>query len=103
VRRLRVLMHGEPAGLLEELEPGEHYRFVYDSAYEGPPVSLTMPVREEPYTFDRFPPFFDSLLPEGTLLTALLQQYKLDASDCMGQLAVAGKDPVGAVSIEDLE
>ena len=103
MRRLRILMHAVPAGILEELEPGRSYRFLYDPDYDGPPVSLTMPVRAEPYTFERFPPFFDGLFPEGSLLAALLQQSKLDPRDCMGQLLAVGRDPVGAVTIEAME
>ena len=103
VRRLRILMHRKPAGILEELEPGGAYRFTYQPDYSGPPVSLTMPVRHEPYAFDRLPPFFDGLLPEGGQLTALLQQQKLDPDDYMGQLKAIGADPVGAVTIEAAE
>ena len=102
-RRRRVLMHGIPAGILEEIEPGPGYRFTYKADYAGPPISLTMPVRPEPYSFTRFPPFFDGLLPEGSQLTALLQQQKLDPGDYIGQLEAIGEDPVGAVSIEAIE
>jgi serine/threonine-protein kinase HipA len=100
MRRVRVMMQGRPAGVLEEQTPGRDYRFSYDPGYDGPPVSLTMPVRSDPYLFDRFPPFFDGLLPEGSLLTALLQQMKLDSDDYLGQLLAVGEDPVGAVTIE---
>jgi len=58
-----------------------------------------MPVREEPYRFDRFPPFFDGLLPEGWQLEALLRQAKLDRFDFMGQLRIVGHDAVGAVTV----
>ena len=101
--RLRVLMHGQPAGVLDERETSRRYRFTYAAEYDGPPISLTMPVRNEPYEFERFPPFFDGLLPEGSLLDALLRQHDLDPGDYMGQLKVAGGDPVGAVSIEVME
>jgi serine/threonine-protein kinase HipA len=90
-------MHGVPAGRLSESEAG--YAFAYDRSYSGPPVSLTLPVRTEPYRFDRFPPVFDGLLPEGWQLEALLRQAKLDRSDLFGQLLAVGEDPVGAVSV----
>ena len=96
-RSARVLMHGVPAGRLTEGE-GE-YTLTYEPGYEGPPVSLTLSVRPEPYRFDRFPPFFDGLLPEGWQLEALLRQAKLDRSDLFGQLLAVGEDPVGAVSV----
>lgn len=97
MRSARVLMHGVPAGRLTEGEGG--YAFAYHPGYDGPPVSLTLPVRPEPYRFDRFPPFFDGLLPEGWQLGALLRQAKLDRSDLFGQLLAVGEDPVGAVSV----
>ena len=96
-------MHGTLAGVLEEVEPGRSYRFSYDPGYTGPPISLTMPVQEEVFEFDRFPPFFDGLLPEGEMLKALLQQAKLDERDYMEQLLAVGVDLVGAVTIEAMQ
>ena len=60
-----------------------------------------MPVREEPYRFNEFPPFFDGLLPEGFQLEALLRQKKLDRDDKFGQLLIVGADTVGAVTIKE--
>ena len=65
MRTASVFVSGQLAGHLEELDPGRKYRFVYEGDYDGPPVSLTMPITASEYTFDRFPPFFDGLLPEG--------------------------------------
>jgi serine/threonine-protein kinase HipA len=58
-----------------------------------------MPVREESYLFDEFPPFFDGLLPEGFQLEALLRQKKIDRNDKFGQLLIIGADTVGAVTV----
>lgn len=91
-------MHGVYAGLLIEQEGA--YTFAYDSAYTGPPISLTMPVRPEPYRFDAFPPFFDGLLPEGLMLEGLLRQQKIDRHDLFSQLVSVGRDLVGAVTVE---
>ena len=103
MKYLHILMHGTLAGVLEEVEPGRSYRFSYDPGYTGPPISLTMPVQEEVFEFDRFPPFFDGLLPEGEMLKALLQQAKLDERDYMEQLLAVGVDLVGAVTIEAMQ
>ena len=100
-RAAAVRVHGVRAGVLLEREGGR-FSFVYDAGYGGPPVSLTMPVREAPYDYDRFPPFFDGLLPEGWQLEALLRQAKLDKGDLMGQLLAVGPDTVGAVTVEPL-
>jgi serine/threonine-protein kinase HipA len=102
MRKARISVGGHPAGLLEELDPGRKYRFVYESTYDGPPVSLTMPVSASPYEFDRFPPFFDGLLPEGAMLDGLLRQKKIDAQDYFGQLVAVGGELVGAVTAEEI-
>jgi hypothetical protein len=48
--------------LTERPEGG--WRFTYLPGYTGPPVSLTLPCREEPYDFPGFPAVFEGLLPE---------------------------------------
>lgn len=99
LRRADVLVHGRLAGVLEEIEPGRRYRFAYRHDYDGPPASLTLPVVERQFTFDRFPPFFDGLLPEGAQLQALLRRAKIDERDLLTQLITVGTDLVGAVTV----
>lgn len=101
MRSARVYVHGIEAGILEE-RSDTHYVFTYHPDYIGPPVSLTMPIVKKQYDFDKFPPFFEGLLPEGILLEALLRKYKLDKNDYFGQLAYVGHDLIGAISIEKL-
>jgi len=99
MRSAKVFFEKKLAGHLDELEGGKAFSFRYEPGYTGPPVSLTMPLREEPYLFDEFPPFFDGLLPEGFQLEALLRQKKLDRHDKMAQLLIIGGDTVGAVTV----
>ena len=96
-----VFLHSALAGYLRELEYGRRYSFEYHPQYNGPPVSLTMPVRTETYMYEEFPPFFDGLLPEGAQLEALLRHYKLDRNDKFGHLLRIGADTVGAVTIRE--
>jgi serine/threonine-protein kinase HipA len=98
MRRAEVYQTAALAGYLTETEAKE-FRFEYVAGYKGRPVSLTMPVRREPYAFDKFPPFFEGLLPEGRQLEALLRTDKLDRNDLMGQLLAVGEDVVGSVQI----
>ena len=67
------------------------------------PVSLTLPLRPEPYKDKTMIPFFDGLIPEGWLLDITLKNWKLDNRDRMGLLLVACKDCIGAVSVEAIE
>ncbi len=61
-----------------------------------------MPYPPFVYEYDRFPPFFEGLLPEGIMLEGLLRQAKLDRDDLMGQIIVVGRDMVGNVTVEAL-
>ena len=58
-----------------------------------------MPVSRRDHPFDRFPPFFEGLLPEGEMLEGLLRQRKLDREDMFGQLLAVGEEVVGAVTV----
>jgi serine/threonine-protein kinase HipA len=102
VRRAEVYQTGTLAGYLTETD-SKSYRFEYLPGYRGRPISLTMPVRPEPYQFKDLPPFFEGLLPEGRQLEALLRADKLDRNDLMGQLLAVGEDVVGSVLIIDVK
>ena len=98
MRKAEVYQLGVLAGWLEE--SGENsWRFRYVTGYDALPVSLSMPVRDEPYEFPgKFPPAFEGLLPEGMQLEALLRIAKLDARDYFGQLMAVGGDVVGSLT-----
>ena len=100
MRKAIVKIHEIQAGVLTEHNPN-HFAFQYDSSYEGSPISLTMPVTNQPYEFETFPPFFDGLLPEGIQLEGLLKKHKIDKTDYFSQLLVVGNDLVGAVTVEE--
>jgi serine/threonine-protein kinase HipA len=101
MRAADVFVHGQPAGRLEEVAHAIRYRFIYRKDYNGPPVSLTMPLSKSDYLFDRLPPFFEGLLPEGIMLEGLLKQNKIDRHDYFGQLLAVGADMVGAVTVRE--
>lgn len=103
MRRAKVFVNGVDAGELQEIVPGSHFRFAYDEGYKGPSVSLTMPLSQKIYEYDRFPPFFEGLLPEGILLEGLLKGAKLDRNDLFGQLVKVGQDLVGNVTIREIQ
>ena len=100
MRIAKVFVNGEFAGELQELKKGKKYRFVYELGYTGPSVSLTMPVKQTSFEYDRFPPFFEGLLPEGMMLEGLLRQTKIDRNDLLSQLISVGQDLVGFVTVE---
>lgn len=101
MRIARVYVDGKPAGRLVEYKQGSHYRFCYDASYKGASVSLEMPTTQLEYIYDKFPAFFEGLLPEGIMLEGLLRIAKIDRDDFMSQLIAVGHDLVGNVTVED--
>lgn len=101
MREGTVLLHGKPVGLISETEDG--YRFAYDPAYVQPgaqPVSLTLPVRAEPYAADRLFPFFTGLLSEGQFALMQCRMLRIDERDLFGRLLATCRDTIGAVTVE---
>ena len=101
MKKAEVYQQASLAGVLEELD-SRRWRFTYAAGYSSEPVSLTMPLAQSVHEFDRFPPAFEGLLPEGIQLEAMLRRYKLDRTDLFGQLVVAGQDLVGAVTVKEI-
>ena len=102
MRKAEIYQQGTLAGVLEVLDQN-HYRFVYASGYRGQPISLALPTREASYEFDKFPPVFEGLLPEGLQLQAMLRLYKLDKKDLFKQLVTVGQDVVGSLTVKEVQ
>jgi len=100
MRSALVNQQGIPAGHLREEESGD-WSFHYLKNYNGPAISLTLPVQSEAYHFDHFPTVFEGLLPEGLQLEAVLRQHKIDRNDYFQLLVTVGGDLVGALTITE--
>lgn len=105
MRKAIIKIEAHVAGWLTQNEDG--YHFVYDAVYvaqpDARPVSLTLPIREAPYTSTVLFPFFDGLIPEGWLLEIAEKNWKLNPRDRMGLLLSCCKDCIGAVSVEEIK
>lgn len=101
MRKAKVFMHNELAGVLLENEEG--YTFTYDVNYLANqscmPVSLTLPITSKPYYSKTLFPFFDGLIPEGWLLEIAERNWKIQSRDRMGLLLACCRDCIGAVGI----
>ena len=101
MRRAEIFYKDIPAGMLEENEDG--YRFVYFHEYlnrqDVEPVSLTLPLSEQPYCSKVLFPFFDGLIPEGWLLDVAVRNTDVSMLDRMGLLLLCCRDCIGAVSV----
>jgi serine/threonine-protein kinase HipA len=102
MRKAKIYVKGVEAGTLTELIKGKEYVFEYLNEYDGTEISRTMPTKIRIYKFDKFPPFFDGLLPEGIQLEGLLKIRKIDKNDLFSQLIAVGEDLVGAVTVKEI-
>ena len=102
MRKAKIYVKGVEAGTLTELHQGKDYLFEYLDEYEGLEVSRTMSKNVKVYKFDKFPPFFDGLLPEGIQLDGLLEIKKIDRKDHFSQLIAVGDDMVGVVTVKEI-
>jgi serine/threonine-protein kinase HipA len=101
MRKAKIFVRGVEAGTLTELRQGKEYVFEYLNEYDGMAISRTMPTNVRVYQFDKFPPFFDGLLPEGIQLEGLLKIRKIDKNDLLSQLMAVGEDLVGVVTVKE--
>ena len=103
MKKAKVFVKGIEAGILTELKRGSEYVFEYLDGYNGLEVSRTMPTNIKVYRFNKFPPFFDGLLPEGIQLEGLLKIKKIDRNDFFSQLIAVGEDMIGVVTVKEID
>ena len=105
MRKGQVLCNGIAAGIITEDEHG--YTFVYNKAYlsvpDAQPVSLTLPLRQEPYTNNVMFSVFDGLIPEGWMLNIAERNWKINRRDRMALLLTCCRDCIGNISIIPIE
>jgi serine/threonine-protein kinase HipA len=105
VNQLAVYLHGVRVGTLERL-PQARLRFTYSTEYAqtgGAPVSLSLPLREEPFEDNECGPFFQGLLPEGDFLRAVARVFHVSAENPFAVLAAIGGECAGAISLGPIE
>ena len=102
--KAQVFYQNKFAGLLTKADDGYVYQYDKDFLKEKTPISLTLPLREEPYKSKELFPFFKGLLPEGWYLDIVSMTQKVDAKDFFGILvSTAGTDTIGAVTVRKPE
>jgi len=103
-RSAEVRLDGQRVGVLRET--GRQIEFRYAAEWltnpAAVPVSLTLPVRDEPYVSEGLHPFFENLLPEGWLLELATKKLKISKDDAFGLLLATCADCIGAVEITPL-
>ena len=88
------------AGSLAETDRG--YYFLYDENFikTGRPISVSLPLRKEPFEAKELFSFFQGLIPEGWYLELVCKTQKIDRSDQFGLLlTTTTTDAIGAVVV----
>ena len=100
LRSSEVFYKNDLAGYLRETEKG--YTFIYNENFlKNPaPVSVSLPLRKEPYESKALFSFFRGLLPEGWYLDLVAAKQKVDRGDEFGiLLSTTSMDTIGAVTV----
>lgn len=98
------------AGRISRVGDGDapkDWRFAYDADYlaqaDAIPLSISLPLQDEPHQEAVVRNWFCNLLPEGDVREAITQRLRLDPRDDFALLAAIGGECAGAVSISDPE
>lgn len=108
VRQLAVWLdaYDHPVGVLGDDAVGLP-SFRYDEAYlsrrDAMPLSLALPLGNEPFDAYQSRAFFENLLQENDYLSRKLADAKIDRKDLVGVLTLMGKDCAGAVACVPLD
>ena len=104
-RRGNVSLSGVPVGTIEEVDGKTQFTYLSEwlVRQDAKPVSLTLPLRPEPYVSEGLHPFFENLLPEGWLLEVSSKKLKISKDDPFGLLLATCGDCIGAVEIQPVE
>ncbi|MFB1117177.1 type II toxin-antitoxin system HipA family toxin [Dickeya dadantii] len=100
---LDVYMNGYRVGILTKTGSGAHH-FSYDANWLGlpgnRPISLSMPLRHQPYQGDEVYNFFDNLLPDNPdIRRRIVARHHADSTQPFDLLAKVGQDSVGALQL----
>ena len=106
---MRMKVWGEISGerhLVGTLEmiPGREEQFVYADSYleneAAHPLSILLPLREEPFPARQTRAFFRNLLPEGGALAAVAKTLEVKSSSYLKVLDALGSECIGALILE---
>lgn len=105
IDHLDVELFGQPIGELSIAGPlrgPEDWAFAYRDAYlrsGNVALSISMPLREAPWTGAVVRNWFCNLLPEGAVRQAIVQRLRIPRDDDFSLLAAIGGECAGAVSL----
>ncbi|GAB4392796.1 MAG: type II toxin-antitoxin system HipA family toxin [Gammaproteobacteria bacterium] len=100
--QLSIRLHGNPIGILEQTISGKKIFTYHDNATTA--ISLSMPIRKEPYHESQCEAFFGGLLPESETAKKLLgKKYGISPNNSFALLKAIGYDCAGAISCHAID
>lgn len=79
--------------------------FLYDSKYihmkDAQPVSISLPLQDEPFSPERTKNYFEGLLPEGFTRKTVAQWMHADEEDYLSILSGLGRECLGALQVTE--
>lgn len=101
---LLIRFHNKPCGLVDIQD--ERMSFSYLPAYRAennPALSVSMPLREQPWPDSVCFPFLENLLPEGNVRQLLAKNLHTATNNFAKLLEKTGGDVAGAITLEWIE
>ncbi len=99
-----VFYNDKPAGVLTR--EGGNYQFTYNADYAGNnhnrPVSITLPLRSEPYHSASLFPVFINMLSEGANKRIQCRLLKIDENDYFSLLLATSGDSIGPITVKPI-
>lgn len=104
LRKGQVFYNNDLAGLITETKDGYVFEYNKEFLKKNIPISISLPLREEPYISKGLFHFFKGLLPEGWYLDIVSATQKIDREDSFGiLLCTTNRDTIGAVTVRKIE
>lgn len=101
-KTLTVRLNKQFVGYLEQNKQGK-FVFTYDKEVKQP-LSMSLPIKNEPYKDKDCRGFFEGLLPEGEQIRIFIgKKYGINPKNEFSLLKAIGYDCAGAVSFNDYE
>ena len=72
----------------------------YMNSRDAKPISISLPLRTEPYGPEQTRNFFEGLLPEGFLRRTVAKNNRVDADDYLSLLGMLGSECLGAITLK---
>ncbi len=100
LRKAQVFYNEDLAGYVSETKDGYIFQYNKEFLKKNTPISVSLPLKEEPYESKQLFSFFRGLLPEGWYLDIVTATQKVDREDLFGLLlSTTNLDTIGAVTV----